>query len=141
MVKTKKLIKATVAKGKTLLKKKTTTTAKKSSADSTAKTAKTVKAVKTADENKATKIICIDYPMANETVYCGHYCFRLGSLKEVPYMRVSVNGGPWQDCRRANGYWWFDWWNFQTGSFTLEASSEYEGKTIKTAKRKFKVTL
>ena len=140
MAKTKKLIKATVAKGKTLLKKKTTSTVKKSEAQTSAKTAKAVKTVKTED-TKASKIICIDYPTANETVYCGHYCFRLGSLKEVPYMRVSINGGPWQDCRRANGYWWFDWWNFQTGSFTLEASSEYEGKTVKTAKRKFKVTL
>ena len=144
MAKTKKLIKATVAKSKTLLKKKTTKTVKKSSAETAAKAAKTAKAVtadKAQETPKAAKIICIDYPTPNETVYCGHYCFRLGSLKEVPYMRVSVNGGPWQECRRANGYWWFDWWNFQTGSFTLEASSEYEGKPVKTAKRKFKVTL
>lgn len=139
MAKTKKIIKETIGKGKTLLKKKTAKITKKSSASAASKMAK---AVKTAEEKiKTSKDICIDYPLNNDTVFCGHYCFRLGSLRDVPYMRISINGGPWQDCRRANGYWWFDWWNFQTGVFTAEACSEVDGKPVKTAKRKFKVTL
>lgn len=140
MAKTKKIIKETIGKGKTLLKKKTTSISKKSSSSDKSKSTKAVKAA--AEEKvKTSKDICIDYPMNNDTVFCGHYCFRLGSLRDVPYMRISINGGPWQECRRANGYWWFDWWNFQTGSFTAEACSEIDGKTVKTAKRKFKVTL
>ena len=143
MARTKKIIKETIVKGKTLLKKKTTSSNKKKTSCADSKTAKAVKTVVKAVEEKikTSKEICVDYPANNETVYCGHYCFRLGSLREVPYMRVSVNGGLWQDCRRANGYWWFDWWNFQTGTFTVEAMSEIDGKQVKTAKRKFKVTL
>ncbi len=87
------------------------------------------------------KNICIDYPQNNETVYCGHYCFRLGSRKPCSAMQVSINGGEWQNCRQANGYWWFDWWNFNTGNFCLEAKAYVDGKEEQTAKRKFKVTL
>ena len=87
------------------------------------------------------KNICIDYPQNNETVYCGHYCFRLGSRKPCSAMQVSVNGGEWQNCRQANGYWWYDWWNFNTGNFYLEAKAYVDGKEEQTAKRKFKVTL
>ena len=57
------------------------------------------------------KNICIDYPQNNETVYCGHYCFRLGARKPCSAMQVSINGGEWQNCRQASGYWWFDWWS------------------------------
>ena len=97
---------------------------------------------KTKQTNKTTcKNICIDYPQNNETVYCGHYCFRLGSRKPCSAMQVSINGGEWQNCRQANGYWWFDWWNFNTGNFYLEAKAYVDGKEEQTAKRKFKVTL
>jgi hypothetical protein len=56
-------------------------------------------------------------------------------------MKVSINGGAWQDCRPANGYWWFDWWNFETGNFFAEALALIDGKEVKTARRKFKVAL
>ncbi len=91
--------------------------------------------------NETCKNICIDYPQNNETVYCGHYCFRLGSRKPCSAMQVSINGGEWQNCRQANGYWWYDWWNFNTGNFYLEAKAYVDGKEEQTAKRKFKVTL
>jgi len=91
--------------------------------------------------NTTYKSICIDYPQNNETVYCGHYCFRLGSTKPCSAMQVSINGGEWQNCRYANGYWWFDWWNFNTGNFYLEAKAYVDGKEEKTEKRNFTVTL
>jgi len=93
------------------------------------------------NNNETCKNICIDYPQNNETVYCGHYCFRLGSRKPCSAMQVSINGGEWQNCRQANGYWWYDWWNFNTGNFYLEAKAYVDGKEEQTAKRKFKVTL
>ncbi len=93
------------------------------------------------NNNETCKYICIDYPQNNETVYCGHYCFRLGSRKPCSAMQVSINGGEWQNCRQANGYWWYDWWNFNTGNFYIEAKAYVDGKEEQTAKRKFKVTL
>jgi len=106
---------------------------------------KTVTAVKKtikADSPKLSKEICIDYPAHNENIYCGHYCFRLGGIADnIGWMKISVNGGPWKDCRRANGYFWHDWWNFETGAFYAEALALVDGKEVKTAKRKFTVTL
>jgi len=87
------------------------------------------------------KDLYIDYPANNEKVYCGHYCFRLGSPSNISWLKISINGGPWQDCRSANGYWWFDWWNFTTGNFYAEAYGCVNGKEVKTAKRKFKVVI
>ena len=87
------------------------------------------------------KDLYIDYPTSNEKVYCGHYCFRLGSPSNISWLKISINGGPWQDCRNANGYWWFDWWNFSTGNFYAEAYGCVNGKEVKTAKRKFKVVI
>ena len=87
------------------------------------------------------KDLYIDYPKNNEKVYCGHYCFRLGSPSNISWLKISINGGAWQDCRFANGYWWFDWWNFPTGNFYAEAYGCVNGKEVKTAKRKFKVVI
>lgn len=87
------------------------------------------------------KDLYIDYPNNNEKIYCGHYCFRLGSPSNISWLKISINGGAWQDCRFANGYWWFDWWNFTTGNFYAEAYGCVNGKEVKTAKRKFKVVI
>lgn len=145
IAKTKKVIKSaldkTLTKKKTII-KKSSTTATGAKGGACVKTAVKTKVTEAEDSIKACRDICIDYPKSNEVVYCGHYCFRLGCSKgNAEWMKVSINEGPWQDCRCANGYWWFDWWNFQTGSFTAEALASLNGKQIKTAKRKFKVSL
>lgn len=146
MAKTKKTVKDTLKKvlSKTKTTAKTTknscecnTTAKGDCATTKTKTAKATAAAKTT----AAKGVYIDYPLNNENVYCGHYCFRIGTVGNSEWVKVSLNGGPWQYCRSANGYWWYDWWNFQTGTFTAEAVALLDGKEVKTAKRKFKVTL
>lgn len=91
---------------------------------------------------KKVKALCIDYPASNDVVYCGHYSFRIGANgKKVGWVKVSVNGGSWQDCRTSNGYWWYDWWNFGTGTFFAEALALVDGKEVRTPKRKFKVSL
>jgi hypothetical protein len=96
---------------------------------------------KTASKSKAKKTVYIDFPKANSQVYCGHYCFRLGSLPSADWVRISINGGAWHDCRNANGYWWFDWWNFETGKFFANAIAIIDGEEVKSSTRKFKVIL
>jgi len=136
--------KRTVTKKATTKAKKTNTKVKTLAANLTGKTKKTT-CKNSCTTTKTTKTncknICVDYPQNEETVYCGHYCFRLGSRKPCSAMQVSINGGEWQNCRYANGYWWFDWWNFNTGNFYLEAKAYVEGKEEKTDKRYFTVTL
>lgn len=145
MAKTKKIIKETLSK--TLSKTRKTTKNTKSSASTTAASTTANNGVTTAVKTKSTTKtsakngLYIDYPKNNDTVYCGHYCFRIGTVGNSEWVKVSVNGGPWIDCRRANGYWWYDWWNFQTGSFIAEALAIVDGKEVKSTKRKFKVTL
>ena len=134
--KTKKTLKYTLRKvvsstrRTAISKAKTITKSKASSAAAT-----TQKAIPLA------KDLYIDYPASNDSIYCGHYCFRLGSPSNISWLKISINGGAWQDCRYANGYWWFDWWNFTTGNFYAEAYGCVNGKEVKTAKRKFKVII
>lgn len=105
-------------------------------------TAKKPAAVKkAAPRKKAKKVVCIDYPSHNEIISCGHYSFRLGTPHEADWVKVSVNGGPWRECRNANGYWWHDWCNCDAGSFAVEALALIDGEEVKSAKRRFKVVL
>ena len=131
----------TVTKTRRTLTKKVATKVKKVNSKVKTLAASLVNKNNYKNNNGNCKNICIDYPQNNETVYCGHYCFRLGSRKPCSAMQVSINGGEWQNCRYTNGYWWFDWWNFNTGNFYLEARAYVDGKEEQTAKRKFKVTL
>ena len=105
------------------------------------KTTKTNTATSSQKAIPLAKDLYIDYPANNEQVYCGHYCFRLGSPSNISWLKISINGGPWQDCRCANGSWWYDWWNFSTGNFYAEAYGCVNGKEVKTARRKFKVVI
>ena len=131
----------TVTKTRRTLTKKVATKVKKVNSKVKTLAANLVNKNNYKNNNVTCKNICIDYPQNNETVYCGHYCFRLGSRKPCSAMQVSINGGEWQNCRYTNGYWWFDWWNFNTGNFYLEARAYVDGKEEQTAKRRFKVTL
>ncbi|MDR0952575.1 MAG: hypothetical protein LBM71_00030 [Elusimicrobiota bacterium] len=88
----------------------------------------------------AKKNVCIDYPLHDDTISCGHYSFRVGAIGNIDGIKISVNGGPWQDCRPANGYWWYDWWNFEEGVHIVEALALIDGEEVKTPKRKFKVS-
>lgn len=43
------------------------------------------------------------------------YTFRVAAPEAADEVDVSINQGPWQPCRRAVGYWWFDWSGFEPG--------------------------
>lgn len=87
-----------------------------------------------------TKSVSIDYPVADEVIPCGYYTFRLGTISNVGWVQISINGGEWQHCRQTSGYWWFDWYVVQPGDFYVEAKVLLEnGAEEKTDKRRFKV--
>ncbi|MDR1123197.1 MAG: hypothetical protein LBL61_00995 [Elusimicrobiota bacterium] len=88
---------------------------------------------------KVKKILCIDYPAHNATVCCGQYSLRLGTPHAAQWVKISLNGGPWLECRPAVGYWWYDWRNAEAGSFTAEAVAFIEGEEVRSPKRRFKV--
>lgn len=50
----------------------------------------------------------IDYPQDAERVFAGNYTIRI-SATGAGEAQVSVDGGEWQGCREAAGYFWYDW--------------------------------
>lgn len=51
----------------------------------------------------------LDYPQQGEKITAPHYTFRIGTVGDIARVEISLNDGPWQACRNAAGYWWYDW--------------------------------
>jgi hypothetical protein len=69
----------------------------------------------------ADEYVVIDYPRNLETILSGQpYTLRMGASL-CTGMDVSINDQPWQPCRHAEGYWWFDWANFPAGTHQIVA--------------------
>ena len=83
------------------------------------------KALKTPKAAKSPAVL-LDYPQAGEAVRPGHYAVRIAAKPEVA-VEVSVDGAPWQPCRAAVGYYWFDWTPTAPGEHTLVARSKNGG--------------
>lgn len=65
-------------------------------------------------EGRQTARVAIDFPCKEETIRSDHYTLRIGAAEEGQ-VEVSLDGGPWQPCRPAQGYWWFDWSGYGAG--------------------------
>lgn len=63
----------------------------------------------------------IDYPVSGETLVSSHYAFRLSAPESVQSVDVSIDQGPWLACRKAEGFWWYDWTGFSDGDHELIA--------------------
>lgn len=70
--------------------------------------------------------VMLEYPQTGETVRPGHYAVRIAAKPEV-CVEVSVDGGPWQPCREAVGYYWYDWTPTEVGEHTLVARAKNGG--------------
>ncbi len=106
---------------------------KKNNKTANTTTAKTTKLVKT-DE-----YVVVDYPKNLETITSRHYSVRIGS-SDCTGVDISVNDQPWQPCRHAVGYWWFDWNNFQPGTHQLVARMhKRNGEYLISKRRRCKV--
>ena len=81
------------------------------------KTNSTKPATKIVDTNE---YVVVDYPKNLESVTTRQYSVRIGA-SDCTGVDISVNDQPWQPCRHAVGYWWFDWNNFQPGTHQLVA--------------------
>ena len=83
------------------------------------------KALKTPKAAKSPAVL-LDYPQAGEAVRPGHYAVRVAAKPEVR-VEVSVDGAPFQPCREAVGYYWFDWTPATPGEHTLVARAKNGG--------------
>ena len=67
-----------------------------------------------------TEYVVVDHPKNLETITARNYSVRIGT-SDCTGVDISVNDQPWQPCRHAVGYWWFDWTNYQPGTHQLVA--------------------
>ena len=87
------------------------------------KAASTVAAVKKAvqsgmRDDKA--YIVIDHPVNNERILPYHYAVRIGASGDGQ-IQIAFNNGEWLPCRHADGYWWYDWYEFKSGPTKIVA--------------------
>lgn len=89
------------------------------------------------------KKISIDYPKRHEKITSGNYTFRLSAaVGASERVLVSVDDGPFQPCRSASGYWWFDWAGYRSHHHRLVAKIvSSDGDVVSEAVRRFLVAL
>lgn len=63
----------------------------------------------------------VDFPQQGDTIRSREYTVRVGAPQAARAVEVSFNQGPWQPCRPAEGYWWYDWTGFQAGEHEVVA--------------------
>ena len=89
------------------------------------------------------KKIGIDYPKQHERISSGVYTFRVSaSIGEGERVLVSVDDAPFQPCRPAEGFWWFDWDGYRSHHHRLVAKIVSEdGDVVSEIARRFVVAL
>ena len=65
--------------------------------------------------------VIMDYPKESEMITSPNYAFRLSASDETQMVEVSIDGGPWQECRKAGGHFWFDWAHYMSGRHEISA--------------------
>lgn len=63
----------------------------------------------------------VDFPARNEEISSAHYTFRLSAPEAAESVDVSIDQGPWLACRKAEGFWWYDWSGYGDGAHELIA--------------------
>ncbi|MBI4351215.1 MAG: bifunctional transaldolase/phosoglucose isomerase [Elusimicrobia bacterium] len=88
----------------------------------------------------AAEYVVVDYPKNLENITARHYAVRIGA-SDCTGMDISVNDQPWQTCRHAVGYWWFDWNELQPGTHQLVARMhKRNGEYLISKRRRCKVS-
>lgn len=84
--------------------------------------------------------LCLDFPRRHEKVSSTSYAFRVGSNVDGP-VEISIDDGPWQQCRPSVGYWWYDWHTDTQGKHNAVARvTQGCGTVTRTTMRPFSVT-
>ena len=101
--------------------------------------AKPKRAVKAAKAPKA-PAVGLDYPREGETVSPGSYAIRIAAACDHK-VEVSIDGGPWAECRQSVGYFWYDWEPSEAGEHRIVARAKNGGPRVKTSQERLCVVV
>lgn len=65
--------------------------------------------------------LSVDFPQRNETIVSGDYSLRVSAPQDCRKVEVSIDAGPWMECRAAVGHWWYDWSGYADGRHEVVA--------------------
>ncbi len=98
------------------------------------------RAKSTEKSEKVARRLDFDYPQRRDVILSKEYTFRLGAQAQLKGVEISVDEGPWEPCRQAVGYWWYDWAGYAPGDHQAVARGiTPEGKWVSTPPRQFQV--
>lgn len=66
----------------------------------------------------------LDHPQQGEKITAPQYTFRVGTAGDIERVEISIDEGPWQICRNAVGYWWYDWSGYTSGRYQLAVRAQ-----------------
>lgn len=82
----------------------------------------------------------VDFPAQNETILSSHYTIRLSAPEKTETVDLSINQGPWLACRKAEGFWWYDWSGYGAGTHEVIARTPGKnGRFLMSAPVEFEV--
>jgi len=82
----------------------------------------------------------LDHPQQGEKITAPRYTFRIGAVGAVERVEISLNEGPWQACRNAVGYWWYDWADYAAGRYQAVVKGQTkDGQAFTSEPCKFQV--
>jgi len=82
----------------------------------------------------------VDYPASGETVVSAQYTVRVSAPENAETVDVSIDQGPWLSCRKAEGFWWYDWSGYADGAHAVIARTPGKnGRFLVSAPVGFKV--
>lgn len=86
--------------------------------------------------------VVLDHPQQGEKITAPQYTFRVGTSGDIELVAISINQGPWQPCRNASGYWWYDWSGYTGGRYQAEARGQTkDGRVFASVQSNFQVDL
>lgn len=86
--------------------------------------------------------VVVDFPQEGEVVISPEYTLRIGASADAALVEVSIDGGAYQPCRSAVGFWWFDWAGYTKIAHKVSAKvTTHSGGTAFSEPRKFSVKL
>lgn len=81
-----------------------------------------------------TQTVTLDYPQKDDKISSSHYAFRISASEDAEHVAVSIDGCDPIPCRRAAGYFWYDWSNFMPGRHEVLVVAAFPNGVVRQTK-------